>query len=139
MLDHSFEVGKRLLQNCLGLKKGESLLVVTDDTKAELGQALYQAGQQLAAEAILMTMKERQKSGQEPPAPIGEAMKHSDVVICVTEHSLTHTAARKNAVACGARVATMPGITPDMFLEGAITADYQKVKELTDQIGRAHV
>lgn len=48
-------------------------------------------------------------------------MVQSDVVVCVTEHSLTHTQARMTAAAAGARVATMPGITEEMFLEGAIS------------------
>jgi leucyl aminopeptidase (aminopeptidase T) len=61
-------------------------------------------------------------------------MVQSDVVVCITEHSLTHTQARKNAAASGTRIATMPGISEDMFLEGAISADYSKVKELTDRV-----
>lgn len=134
MTDRSIQVSSKLLQQCLGLKSGESLLIVADDSKVELARALYQAGQQLGAESILTVMKERQKSGQEPPEAIGEAMKRANVVICVTEHSLTHTRARKEAAAADARVATMPGITPDMFLEGAITADYLQVKELTEKV-----
>ncbi|MBU7319982.1 aminopeptidase [Paenibacillus oleatilyticus] len=123
-----------LLQSCLGLKPHEKLLVVADDLKKDIGEALYEAGKQLGAEAMLMVMKEREKSGQEPPSPVSEAMKRADVVICATEHSLTHTKARKEAVAQGARLATMPGITRDMFLEGAIAADYDKVQQVTEQV-----
>ncbi|XOK61040.1 aminopeptidase [Paenibacillus elgii] len=123
-----------LLQSCLGLKPYEKLLVVADDRKKDIGEALYEAGKQLGAEAMLMVMKEREKSGQEPPSPVSEAMKQADVVICATEHSLTHTKARREAVAQGARLATMPGITRDMFLEGAIAADYDKVQQVTEQV-----
>jgi leucyl aminopeptidase (aminopeptidase T) len=63
-------------------------------------------------------------------------MADSDVVVAATGKSLTHTHARKNACAQGARVATMPGITEDMFFNGPITADYAKVSELTKQVGR---
>lgn len=128
------EISKRTLVNCLALKEGESFLVVADDVKRELGEALWEAGRQLGAEAVLMVMKEREKSGQEPPAAVASAMKRSDVVVCVTEHSLTHTKARKEAAANGARLATMPGITADMFLEGAIAADYVQVKKLTEKV-----
>ncbi|GAX91748.1 aminopeptidase [Effusibacillus lacus] len=130
------EVSKNVLQNCLGLREAESFLVATDDVKKDLAEALYEAGKQLGAEAILMVMKEREKSGQEPPIAVSIAMANSSVVVCITEHSLTHTQARKNAVASGARVATMPGITEDMFLEGAISADYSKVKEMTEQVSQ---
>ena len=40
---------------------------------------------------------------------------------------LTHSNTKINAVKKGARIATMPGITVDMFSEGAITADYREV------------
>jgi leucyl aminopeptidase (aminopeptidase T) len=125
---------KKLLEDCLGLKHGEVFLVVTDPKKEELAQHLYHAGKQIGAESMLFLMEEREKSGQEPPAPVAEAMKQADAVVCITEHSLTHTSAKKSAVATGTRVATMPGITADMFYNGAITADYQQVKDLTEKV-----
>lgn len=128
------ETSKRILTQCMALQAGETFLVVADDVKRELGEALWEAGRQLGAEAVLMVMQEREKSGQEPPKAVAEAMKSSAVVVCVTEHSLTHTKARKEAAANGARLATMPSITADMFLEGAITADYVQVRSLTEKV-----
>nr|WP_254223287.1 aminopeptidase [Brevibacillus parabrevis] len=118
----------------MALKANESFLVVADEPKRELGEALWEAGKQLGAESVLMVMTEREKSGQEPPVAVAAAMKSADVVVCVTEHSLTHTKARKEAAANGTRLATMPGITADMFLEGAISADYAQVKVLTEKV-----
>ncbi|ULL14567.1 aminopeptidase [Paenibacillus sp. H1-7] len=134
MKERLTEISKNVLQSCLGLKAGETFLVVTDDVKKELAEALYEAGKQLGAESMLAVMKERTKSGEEPPAPIAIAMANSNVVVCITKHSLTHTQARKQAAAAGARLATMPGITEDMFLEGAISADYVQVKALTEKV-----
>ncbi|SMQ63398.1 Leucyl aminopeptidase (aminopeptidase T) [Bacillus sp. OV166] len=134
MKEQLVEISKNVLQECLGLQENELFLVVTDDVKKELGESLYEAGKLLGAEAMLVVMKERKKSGEEPPASIAAAMVQSDVVVCITEHSLTHTQARKNAAASGTRIATMPGITEDMFLEGAISADYSKVKALTESV-----
>ena len=81
-----------------------------------------------------MVMKEREVSGQEPPKVIAEAMKAADVVIAPTAQSLTHTNARIEAAKAGTRVATMPGITSEMFSQGAMTADYSKVEELTAKV-----
>jgi leucyl aminopeptidase (aminopeptidase T) len=134
MKEQLINISKNVLEKCLGLKENESFLVVTDDVKKDLGLALYEAGKRLGAEAMLLIMEEREKSGQEPPASVAAAMIQSDVAICITEHSLTHTHARKNAAASGTRLATMPGITEDMFLEGAISADYAKVKVLTEHV-----
>ncbi|KAF9115473.1 hypothetical protein BGX30_006269, partial [Mortierella sp. GBA39] len=112
------------LADCFGLKSGETFLVVTDESRKELAEALHEAGKRLGAESMLAVMKERAKSGEEPPEAIAAAMAKAQVVVCITKHSLTHTQARKQAAAAGARLATMPGITEDMFLEGAIAADY---------------
>ncbi|EJL29385.1 aminopeptidase [Brevibacillus sp. BC25] len=128
------ESSKAILVNCLALKANETFLVVADERKRDIGEALWEAGKQLGAEAMLMVMKEREKSGQEPPAAVAAAMKSADVVVCVTQHSLTHTKARKEAAANGTRLATMPAITEDMFLAGAISADYTQVKALTERV-----
>ncbi|MED1919047.1 aminopeptidase [Bacillus thuringiensis] len=128
------ESSKAILVNCLALQENETFLVVADERKRDIGEALWEAGKQLGAEAMLMVMKEREKSGQEPPAAVAAAMKSADVVVCVTQHSLTHTKARKEAAANGTRLATMPAITEDMFLAGAISADYTQVKALTERV-----
>ncbi|ESU33284.1 leucyl aminopeptidase [Bacillus sp. 17376] len=134
MLEQMIQISQNVLEKCLGLEGKEAFVVVTDDVKKELAESLYEAGKRLGAEAMLMVMSERERSGQEPPAPVASAMMQADVVVCITEHSLTHTQARKKAAAAGARIATMPGITEDMFLEGAISADYSKVKDLTESV-----
>lgn len=120
-----------ILSSCLAVKKGEEVLIVTDDTRKEIGEALYEAAGNLGCERLLMVMNERELSGQEPPKAVAAAMKSADVVIAPTAQSLTHTNARIEAARAGTRVATMPGITEEMFSHGAMTADYSKVEELT--------
>ena len=100
------KIAEQVLVSCLGVKKDESVLVITDDTRKEIGEALYQAACDLGCEGLLMVMKEREVSGQEPPKAVAEAMKAADVVIAPTAKSLTHTAARIQAAAAG----TMVGI-----------------------------
>ncbi|MCO7175126.1 aminopeptidase [Sporolactobacillus kofuensis] len=128
------QVCEKLLLNCLGLKSGEQLLIVTDDLERNLAEPLYSAGQALGAEAMLMVMKARKRSGEEPPVSIAKALAAVDVAVCITQFSMTHTKAKKQAAAAGTRIATMPGITEDMFRQGAITADYTKVRTLTTRV-----
>ncbi|GAB6153218.1 aminopeptidase [Desulfosporosinus burensis] len=130
-LEHGSKV---VLKDCLDVRRGEKVLIVTDDLKVDIGRALYEGARDLGAEALMIVMQPRKISGEEPPAPVSKAMEEADVVICPTESSLTHTQAKINAVKNGARVATMPGITPEMFAQGAITADYQEVEKLTLKI-----
>ncbi|MED9882459.1 MAG: aminopeptidase [Blautia sp.] len=120
-----------VLSSCLAVKKGEAVLIVTDNTRKEIGEAIYEAAGNLGCERLLMVMNERELSGQEPPKAVAAAMKSADVVIAPTAQSLTHTNARIEAAKAGTRVATMPGITEEMFSQGAMTADYSKVEKLT--------
>lgn len=128
------KIAERILKSCLDAKSGESVLVVTDDSRKEIGDALYEASKNLGCEGMILIMKERELSGEEPPKAVSEAMKGADIVIAPTAKSLTHTNARIQAAAAGARIATMPGITKEMFSKGAMTADYSEVEKLTDKM-----
>lgn len=134
-MDELIRISREILISCMNLKKEEQVLVIADDGRREIGEAFYEAAKRVGSEAMLILMKEREVSGQEPPAAIGEAMKAADVVIAPTSQSLTHTKAKMEAVKRGARIATMPGITKEMLGSGAMTADYSKVERLTYQIG----
>lgn len=125
------KIAEGVLTSCLAVKPGEEVLIITDDSRREIGEALYEAAGNLGCEKLLMVMAERELSGEEPPKAVSEAMKAADVVIVPTAKSLTHTNARIEAAKAGTRVATMPGITKEMFSQGAMTADYTAVEKLT--------
>lgn len=121
------------LRDCMGLQKTETLLIVTDELKREIGLALHEAGKELCQESILVEIKSREINGQEPPASVSAMMKAVDVVVCPTEMSLTHTNARREAAALGVRFGTMPGINIDTMVR-CLNADYEKIIALTDFI-----
>ena len=133
-MENLVKIAEGVLVSCLAVKPGEEVLIVTDDSRKAIGEALYQAAGNLGCEKILMVMGEREVSGQEPPKAVAAAMKEADVVIAPTAQSLTHTNARIEAAKAGTRVATMPGITEEMFSRGAMTADYTAVEKLTETI-----
>jgi leucyl aminopeptidase (aminopeptidase T) len=121
------------LRDCMGLQKSETLLIVTDELKREIGLALHNAGKELCKESMLIEIKSREIDGQEPPVPVAALMKLVDVVVCPTEMSLTHTNARREAAAQGVRFGTMPGINIDTMVR-CLNADYEKIIALTDFI-----
>lgn len=121
------------LRDCMGLQNHETLLVITDEIKRDIGLALHEAGKNLCKESLLIEIKSREINGQEPPQSVAEMMKLVDVVVCPTSKSLTHTDARRNAVKEGVRVGTMPGITVDTMAR-CLNADYDKIIGLTDFI-----
>lgn len=121
------------LRDCMGLKNNETLLIVTDEIKRDIGIALHEAGKGIAKESMLIEIKSGEINGQEPPEAVAEMMKRVDVVVCPTTKSLTHTDARRNAVKEGVRVGTMPGITVDAMAR-CLSADYDRIISLTDFI-----
>ncbi|MBN1885426.1 MAG: aminopeptidase [Candidatus Krumholzibacteriota bacterium] len=121
------------VRDCLKVTAGEKLLVVTDTELADIGEALFVQGNELGALAMLIKMYPLSRNGEEPPAPVLEAMLSSDVVVAPTSKSLTHTAARRATCARGGRVATMPGITVDTMVR-CLNADYYAIAERTKRV-----
>ena len=116
---------------CYGVKREESVLIIVDTlTPESIATSLFEAAKTLGCEVMLMKMLPRTRHGEEPPVVIGEAMKNADVVIAPTTFSLTHTQAKINACKAGARIASMPGITEKMMIEGGITADYNQINDI---------
>jgi leucyl aminopeptidase (aminopeptidase T) len=104
-----------VIDQCLGIRDGEEVVVVVDDATRAIGDALRDAAAQRGAEAVLTVMDPRPRDGAEPPAAVAGALKESNVFIAPTSRSLSHTRARKAASEAGARGATLPGVTEDML------------------------
>ncbi len=131
-LDKAAEIA---LIDCMAVKKKEKVLIVTDEEKKEIGEALYRNSLRLGFESLFVEMKSGKMHGEEPPSYIAELMLKFDVILLPTDKSLTHTDARRNASEKGARVATFPGITKDVMIRG-LNADYKKIAKLTVKLGR---
>lgn len=119
---------KIAVHNCMGVKKGENVLIITDEPLRKIGQVLWKAAKEIAGEAMLLEIISRTSNGEEPPPMVAEFMKRFDVILIPTSRSMTHTQARRDACKAGARVATMPGITEDS-MKRTLSADYNKIAE----------
>jgi leucyl aminopeptidase (aminopeptidase T) len=104
-----------VINDCLGVREGESVLVVCNPATIGLAERLRAGAGRIGAEAMTMLITERETHGVEPPPATAAAMKASDVVLCPTVQSLSHTAARREACEAGARIATLPGVTEEML------------------------
>ena len=120
---------RTVLEDCLGVKAGESLLILADPDpeRMRIARRLTDKGRELGAETVLIEMSERETHGTEPPGLIAAAMLSCDVFIAPTTKSVSHTEARRAACEKGVRAATMPQITEDM-LERTMAADFTSVK-----------
>ena len=121
---------KIAIRDCMGAKKNEKILVITDEQKREMGLSLHENAVRMGYFSLLVEMKSGKINGEEPPKEIAELMQKFDVVFCPTAKSLTHTDARRSASANGVRIATFPGITKDVMIRG-MNADYKAISKRT--------
>lgn len=118
---------KAVVADCLGVREGETVLVIANPATLGLGERLRGEAGRAGADAVLALMAERDSHAAEPPAPIAVAMSAADVVLAPTVQSLSHTAARKAASEAGARIATLPGVTEQM-LARVMSADMDELR-----------
>ena len=126
---------KMVVETCMDIRRGENVLIVCDPTTGEIGQALHEATIEKSERVLLIVMPKAKHHGEEPPAPVANLMRQQQVILAPTKYSLTHTKAVRQALRDGARVATMPGITVDMFTHGGMAADFNNVKKRISNLG----
>ena len=122
-------------RDCMGVRAGEQVVIVTDEPMRLLAQALFRANVSLKAETVIVEMAPRESNGAEPPALVAQLMAQADVVFCPTSKSLTHTDSRRAASAAGARVATLPGVTEEIMVR-CMNADYHAIAARTRRLCR---
>jgi len=114
------------VHQCLQPSSGESCAVVTDDERLTIGEALYEVAAERTDDAVLLRYPPGEQHGAEPPDPVASALRDADAFLAPTTKSLSHTRARSRATDAGARGATLPGVTPEVFKTG-LDADYDAV------------
>lgn len=123
------------IKDCMGTKKNEKVLIISDENKREIGISLFENSKRLGYKSFYLEMQPLEYNGQEPPKFIAEAMKLADVILCPTTKSLTHTNARREASALGKRIATFPGITKEVMIRG-LSADYKEIANLSIKLAK---
>jgi leucyl aminopeptidase (aminopeptidase T) len=144
-----------MLKVNMGLKKGEKLVVVADIPTAEEWKTKESAKLVDAVERSLLAKMVSEiaaekfpdshieffvypsvgKHGTYPGKEVEEKMKASDIAVCITTYSLTHTDARVNACKAGCRVASMPMFLAEMFYPGGpMATDYREIEKETKKI-----
>ncbi len=114
------------VNQCLAVEADETCVVVTDDTRKPIGEAIYRAALEATDDATIVRYPPGPQHGAEPPAPVAAALAEADVFLAPTTKSITHTRARSDATAAGARGSTLPGITEEVFTVG-LDADYEAI------------
>lgn len=121
------------IEQCLALGADETAVIVTDDKRKRIGEILYETASAVAEDVSIVRYPPGEQHGVEPPAPVAAAMGAADVFLAPTTKSLSHTRARSDACAGGARGATLPGITEEVFVTG-LDADYEAIQAHCDEM-----
>jgi leucyl aminopeptidase (aminopeptidase T) len=126
-----------MINQVVGVKKGERVLIVTDDDMPQaITQALAFSAISAGGEVVVIKMQTQDIGGQEPPASVTAAMSAAQIVINQSTYSITHTEATRAAIKNGVRIANLRNFTEEMMVSGGITADYNQVKRISENLAR---
>ena len=134
-----------VVERCLRVRDGETVLVVADPDSTAIGEALLAAARTAGGDAVLTILPPNPSRGTEPPAPVAAALAAADVFIAPCLPSLSHTSARRRACEAGHRGATLPGVTAEMLARlmstdfDALAARCRAVAALLTDAADAHL
>jgi len=124
------------VMHCLGVGPTDAVLVLCNKRQRTIAESLARAADSRARGVRVLEYVARTRDGQEPPAFVGRAMTEATVILAPTTYSISHTRARSEATARGARIATMPGITLEIFRNG-VPIDYGVLERAGEQVAAA--
>jgi len=127
------KAAETIIKDCMNIKENESVLIITDSETRLIGDALLEAAQKITSKTNYIEIPIGKSHGQEPPEETAELMPNYDVILMATAKSLSHTKARREANAKGARIASMPSITEEI-LKRAINISYNELKQTHDKL-----
>ncbi len=144
----------RMLTVNMGLKNKEKILFITDAPKL----AEWHGGYDIISDMVLRGLMARKAydiakeafknnqvdfliysatgaHGMEPPSEVAECMRSYDVIIIITNYSLSHTNARSDACVKGARIASCANLDIDMLYPGGVVdTDYFAIRAKSKHI-----
>jgi leucyl aminopeptidase (aminopeptidase T) len=112
----------------------DDVLVLCNDPQLAIADALGDAAEARGARSVrVLPFVAGERHGAEPPDEVAAAMVSASVVFAPTTFSLSHTTARAEATRRGTRMATMPGITEEVFRR-ALDVDYGELKRAGESL-----
>lgn len=134
--DQMVEGAKNALSTVLSLKKGEDMLIVIDDSKAEIGRAFAEGGKSLGANTSIYSLSKHQRPILEIPSELHTLFKSNQVIINTFSSDSQETPFRVKLlyeeIQYNARVGHAPGITVGMMREGPMNVDFLEIVESAD-------
>jgi leucyl aminopeptidase (aminopeptidase T) len=129
----------RVLDQCLGVAKGEEVVLLTDaGTDPRVIEALRRGVEGRDALCLVLSMQRFPRPGSEPPAPVAFLLEAADAAIELTSTFIGSSQARQKATQAGTRYLAMPAVEADTFrVGGPLDVDFEALRPTTETIARA--
>ncbi|MEM1574272.1 MAG: hypothetical protein QXY96_07350 [Candidatus Methanomethylicaceae archaeon] len=122
-----------ILQKC----QSKSLEDLSDMLRRLLAEIVYEIAKEKGFNSKFFAYSSVNRHSVYPEKDVEEKMKRANVIIAITTYSLTHTNARVEACKAGARVASMPTFTPEMFYPNEpMNVNYVKMAKETEKLAK---
>ncbi len=117
----------------LHVAEGTRVVVITDDSRSEIGRMFVAGARELGATATTYLLDERARPLADIPADLAGAFPEADVFVNAFTGRAAETPFRikllQRQEALGARVGHAPGITTDMMTGGPMQVDYRALAD----------
>jgi leucyl aminopeptidase (aminopeptidase T) len=137
--DKLHSAAEKAVNRSLRLGKGESFLLVTDEPKLEIAEALAFFAKKAGAETTTYLMTETLRPITEPTRLFREMARRARAIAYLLDARIEEKPFRSTLVGMGmkfGRICMMPGITRDM-MERLVNVDFTEMNSLTRRIIRA--
>ena len=124
------------VENCLKVKTGESIVIITDAETIEIGSAIRATIEKITAEVRFFVMEDFGKRPIDYPKDIDDAIKVADVSIYAAQGAegelQTFRMRMLKAIEANPRLrhAHMIGITPEIMKDG-MCSDYKEIQRIS--------
>ena len=131
----------RVLDQCLAVRRGESLLLITDgDTDSAVVASLVTAIEDRGAYPSIVNIPRPELPGSEPPAAAASALLRVDAAIELTSLFVGSSRARQEASRLGVRYLAMPAVVLDTFRSGGpLDVDFDALSATAHAVGAAWI
>jgi aminopeptidase len=127
------KASKDFLKKHLALKKGEKITIVTDRDNCDVFRNIAREAMKKAHLTSVKITRDRKNS--QPLPMLKELFSKSDVIVGITDKSISHCPETRAALAKGARAITMIGVEKNLFLK-AMRADQKEIRLIGKKIER---
>jgi leucyl aminopeptidase (aminopeptidase T) len=128
-----------VLDQCLAVRPGEQVVLLTDDgTDEGVVTRLLDGVAQRDGVGLLARMPAPYLPGAEPPGAVAAMMLEAGAVIELTSLFIGSSRARRDATARGVRYLAMPGVRVETFRHGGpLDVDFERLRSDAERVGRA--